>query len=128
MVVIKRSQRIKDQLKLVDGDRVLVVDVDVDVNSAAERYYRASADIARLQRENKPKNYEEFGKAVLTLFSVFFGEKATAEIVDFYGNNAGEMLEDIFPYINGVLGPKLAEASRAKREKIRSMYRGRRRW
>lgn len=128
MYRIERTPRLKDTLELCYEDKVLRVDVDVDINSAMERYNRARADINRIKRQGPSADYEEFGRAVLTLFSVFFGEKATEEIVNFYENNAAEMLEDIFPYINSVLAPKLAEASRAKREKLRSMYRGRRRW
>lgn len=121
MYEVKRNQRFCDDLKLVDGDKELVISVDVDLSSAMHRYNRAKNDIIRIQAA-KNSNPEEMGKAIVTLFSVFFGEDATAKIVEWYENRWDEMLEDLFPYIEGVVVPKLKEASAAKRDKLVAMY------
>ena len=121
MYEIKRTARFKDELKLTDGKKELIVPVDIDLSSAMLRYNRAKNDIIRAQTA-KVQNMEEMGKAIVTLFSVFFGESATVQIVEWYENRWDEMLEDIFPYIDGVLVPKLKAASKAKRDKLVSMY------
>ena len=121
MYEIKKTQRLKDELKLVDGSKELIVPVDIDLSSAMLRYNRARNDIIRIQSA-KTQNMEEMGKAIVTLFSVFFGEDATVQIVEWYENLWDEMLEDIFPYIDGVLVPKMRELSAAKRDKLVAMY------
>ena len=118
MYEIKKTRRLTDELKLVDGDRELIVPVDIDITSAMDRYNRSRNDIIRAQSSTP----EEMGKAVITMFSVFFGEDATVKIVKWYENRWDEMLEDIFPYIDGVLVPKLKAASEAKRDKLVAMY------
>lgn len=118
MYEIKKTRRLKDELKLVDGDKELIIPVDIDITSAMSRYNRAKNDIIRA-RSSTP---EEMGKAVITMFSVFFGDDATVKIVEWYENHWDEMLEDIFPYIDGALVPKLKAASEAKRDKLVAMY------
>lgn len=121
MYEIKKTKRLKDELKLVDGERELIVPVDIDLSNAMLRYNRARNDIIRIQTA-KTQNAEEMGKAIVTMFSVFFGEDATVQIVEWYENRWDEMLEDIFPYIDGVLVPKMRELSAAKRDKLVAMY------
>lgn len=118
MYEIKKTRRLTDELKLVDGDKELIVPVDIDITSAMDRYNRARNDIIRAQSSTP----EEMGKAVITMFSVFFGDDATVKIVEWYENHWDDMLEDIFPYIDGVLVPKLKAASEAKRDKLVAMY------
>lgn len=118
MYEIKKTARIKEELKLADGDKELIVPVDVDLNSALHRYNISKNNIIRA-RNGTP---EEMGKAVCDLFDVFFGSEATAKILDWYDGRWEEMLEDVFPYIDGVLAPKLKAASEAKRDKLVAMY------
>lgn len=121
MYEIKKTHRLKDELKLVDGDKEMIVPVDIDLSNALSRYNRARNDIIHMQTD-KTTNPEEVGKAIVTLLSVFFGDDATVRIVEWYENRWEEMLEDIFPYIDGVLVPKLKAASAAKRDKMVAMY------
>lgn len=118
MYEIKKTARLKEELKLVDGDKELIVPVDVDFNSALHRYNIARNNIIRARNATP----EEMGKAVCDLFDVFFGSEATAKILDWYDGRWEEMLEDVFPYIDGVLAPKLKAASEAKRDKLVAMY------
>lgn len=118
MYEIKKTPRLKDELKLTDGEKELIVTVDVDFNSAMHRYNMAKNAIIRAQKVSA----EETGKAVCTMFEVFFGTDATVQIFEWYDGRWEDMLEDIFPYIENVLAPKLKAASEAKREKIMAMY------
>ena len=118
MYEIKKTRRLKDELKLVDGGKELIVPVDIDITSAMDRYNRARNDIIRA----KSSTPEEMGKAVITMFTVFFGDDATVQIAEWYEGRWAEMLEDVFPYIDGVLVPKLKAASEAKRDKLVAVY------
>lgn len=118
MYEIKKTARLKEELKLVDGDKELIVPVDVDFNSALHRYNLARNNIIRARNGA----LEDTGKAVCDLFEVFFGADATVKIVEWYEGRWEEMLEDVFPYLTGVIVPKLEAASKAKRDKLVAMY------
>lgn len=118
MYEIKKTARFKDELKLIDGDKEFIVPVDVDFSSALHRYNLARNNIIRA-RNGTP---EDTGKAICDLFEVFFGADATVKIVEWYEGRLEEMLEDVFPYITGVIVPKLEAASKAKRDNLVAMY------
>ena len=56
-------------------------------------------------------------------FAVFFGEEGAAKILDFYDGNYTDMMEDVFPYINTILLPKLEAESAKRREAMIEIYR-----
>ena len=128
MYEIKRSARIKDELKLTDGDKVVIVSVDIDIDGTMNRYIQAQNHIARIKRKYSGTVEEtvEMGKATIGLLEVFFGSEGTELILNHYEGHVLEMLEDVLPYIGSVLVPKLKAASRDKKDRMIAMHKARR--
>ena len=125
MYTITRKNRIKEQLQLchADGTPALTVDVDLNVDEIAARVNKAyevlgSAQIDLQEDPKSAKAQEAYGKAVLAMFDVIFGEANTGALIQFYENNFTEMLLDVFPFINDEIMPKIREASAARKQQL----------
>ena len=130
MYQIQRKNRIYEQIQLVhaNGDIACTIDVDISVDKIGAKINKAYEllGIAQLELEKNATSAEAidaYGKAVLCLFKVIFGDEGCAKIVKFYGNeNAwSEMLIDLFPFINDEIIPKVREASEARKKQLLEM-------
>lgn len=122
---INRTQHVRDEIELHDGDKALTVVVDITVDAILSGYNSARARIAASQRsidalrENMgdPQALDdatnELGSAVVALFVLLFGEEQVEKILEFYGGNHLEMLADFLPYIMDELNPKIRAAQQA---------------
>lgn len=126
MYQITRKNRIKEQLQLchADGSVALDVDVDLNVDEISARVNKAyevlgASQIALQKNNGSPESMEAYGKAVIAVFDVIFGEENTGKIVQFYENNFTEMLLDVFPFINNEIMPKIREASAARKTQLK---------
>ena len=140
MYQVQRKTKITEQLQLVhaNGDVACTIDVDINVDLMGPKINKAYelVGIAQLELEKdatSEKAVTAFGEAVLGLFSVIFGDDGCQQIVDFYGNrNAwGEMLIDLFPFINDEIIPKVQEASELRKRQLVEMGKAakhRRKW
>ena len=125
MYTVTRKNRIKEQLQLchADGTVALTADVDLNVDAIAGRVSKAYEALAMAQNTlqnspNDPNAAEAYGRAVLTVFEVIFGEENARNIVAFYENNWTEMLLDLFPFINNEIMPKIREASEERKAQL----------
>ena len=112
MYTITRKNRIKEQLQLchADGTVALTVDVDLNVDEISARVNKAyealgMAQNALQKNTNSPEAMDAYGKAVLAVFNIIFGEKDAAALLAFYEGNYTEMLLDAFPLINNEIMP-----------------------
>lgn len=125
MYTIKRAPKIRETLRLEDGEKTLEVKVDLDINEAVDRYWKYYENfcIARdaIQKSPSEVSQEQFGNAVLALFGFVFGGDQARDILSFYDGNYAEMLTDIAPFVLDVVYPKLREASKAHAKKVRGM-------
>ena len=96
----------------------------LDPVEALPSWNRARNSIIRAQTTKQP-DFEALGRAIVDVFAVFFGEDGTTKILDFYGGNYTDMMEDVFPYIQDILLPKLETESAKRREAMMSLYRSR---
>lgn len=125
MYQITRKNRIKEQLQLchADGAPALTIDVDLNVDEIAGRVNKAYEALAMAQNAlqkntNSPEAMDAYGKAVLAVFNVIFGEKDAAALLAFYEGNYTEMLLDVFPFINNEIMPKIREASADRKAQL----------
>lgn len=125
MYQITRKNRIKETLQLCheNGEVAEEINVDLNVDVIAGRMNKAyeALGIAQLELEkntNSVEMLEQFGKAVMAVFEVVFGEDGCKRIVAFYENNYTEMLLDLFPFINDEIMPKIKEASEDRKNKL----------
>ncbi len=119
---ITRKAKITETLELyrADGSLAETINVDLDIDLMGGRVNKARENmaIAQLELEKDNRNVEAFGRAVLSLFNVIFGEDGTRRIVDFYDGKEGEMLLDLFPFINNVIMPQVEAASAARKQQL----------
>ena len=122
---ITRKKRVKEALELCneDGLVALRLDVDIDIDAMGARIAetRDTLRIAQELIEREPDNekaQEAFGMSVIALFAVVFGKDGADNILAFYDGNYGEMLIDVFPFINDVVMPSVDEASAARKQQI----------
>lgn len=123
MVEIRRKSKVKETFHITDNDgRELTVESILDPGEALPSWNRARNSIIRAQAAKQP-DFEALGRAILDVFAVFFGEEGAMKIIDFYGGNYTDMMEDVFPYINTILLPKLEAESAKRREAMIEIYR-----
>lgn len=127
MYTVKRAPKIRETLRLEDGEKVLEVKVSLDVSEAVDRYWKYYENfcIAKdaIRKAPSEVSQEQFGNAVLALFGFVFGGDQTRDILSFYDGNYAEMLTDIAPFVLDVVYPKLREASKTHIKKVRGMRR-----
>ena len=123
MVEIRRKNKVKETFHITDNDgRELTVESVLDPGEALPAWNRAKNSIIRAQTAKQP-DFEALGQAIVDTFAVFFGEEGAAKILDFYDGNYTDMMEDVFPYIQAILLPKLEAESAKRREAMIEIYR-----
>lgn len=123
MVEIRRKNKVKETFHITDNDgRELTVESVLDSGEALPAWNRAKNSIIRAQTAKQP-DFEALGQAIVDTFAVFFGEEGAAKILDFYDGNYTDMMEDVFPYIESILLPKLEAESAKRREAMIKIYR-----
>lgn len=119
---IIRKSKITEELELCRADGTVAerLTVDIDIDSIGARVYKAYENmaIAQLDLQKDKSNVEAFGRAVLNLFVVIFGEDGTNRIAAFYENKEGEMLLDLIPFINNVVMPQVSAASAHRKQQL----------
>ena len=123
MYEIHKRDNVKETFHITDNDgRELTVESILDPGEALPSWNRARNSIIRAQAAKQP-DFEALGRAILDVFAVFFGEEGAMKILDFYGGNYTDMMEDVFPYINTILLPKLEAESAQRPEAMIEIYR-----
>lgn len=136
---VQRKSRIKETLDLLDETGAVVesLDVDLNVDQIAGRVNKAyevlgAAQTALQKNARSDEALEAYGKAVLAVFDVIFGEDGAKKLISFYEGNFNEMLLDVFPFINDEIMPKIRAASADRREQmlaaVKASKKARRRW
>lgn len=123
MYQVTRKNRIKETVQLCNADGSIAEEINVDLNvdTIAARMNKAYEMLGmaqnQLHADNNPVNAETFGKAVIAVFEVVFGDDCK-KILDFYENSYTEMLLDLFPFINDEIMPRIREASQQRKNQL----------
>jgi len=120
MYVIKQKKHFVEDVVFDghDGDQ-LKLHVDLDIDSAAQRYWKQYEALAiareRLALDSGDAEKQEiFGRAVVSLMAFVFGEQQAQQALDFYGGRESELFVDVLPFLCDVVFPKLREASKER--------------
>lgn len=111
------------------------------VNIVAESIHKAFRDAwkncnnARLTAEAASQDdaagqdaaNEQYGAAIMALFTVIFGAENTEKLLDFYAGEYTTMLIYVLPFIIGVVVPAINRVTEQKNEQLKSLYKGKRR-
>lgn len=117
MFVAKRRKKEIETFALADenGEIVKTFDINCDPETRLLEYNRTKNKIIAAEKiineAPNEENYERYGRAVVDMLGVFFGEDAVDEILDFYEGNYSEMLLEVFPFITEIIEPKMREIS-----------------
>ncbi len=134
---IKRSARFTDELQLVadSGEAMMVVPVDLDIDRIAQDVYKRYFDMVHAQQElqkmqpaahpeTAAAQLEKLGGTIISLFTLLFGEKNTAQILDFFDGNYTEMMAQTYPYLIEVIIPEIRKRADARKKEMLAKRRG----
>lgn len=126
MYQVVRNHVVED-LQLKDGDKELILHVDLSVDRILQQYAAASKALVDAQAAVRSgiteERVEALGKAILGVFEVVFGPEQAGKLVEFYDESYTEMLADVAPFINDVVAPKINEAQQRIVERYKNVKR-----
>lgn len=127
MYQITRNHVVED-LQLKDGDKELVLHVDLSVDRILQQYTKAMRTLIEAQKAIRESDMSDekvaaLGAAILGVFEVIFGPAQAKQLVEFYGEAYTEMLADVAPFINEVVAPKINEAQQRIVQKYQNVKR-----
>lgn len=135
MYQITRKSQIKETVQLCRPDGTVAEEINVDLNLdvISGRVNKAYEVLAMAQDEleknpTSPIMMERYGKAVIAVFDIIFGEDGCKRIVNFYENNYTEMLIDLFPFVNNEIMPKIREVSEDRKNKLMEAAKESKKW
>ena len=125
MYTLKRREKITEQVKL--GDEVLSIEIVPE--EIAREYNKVQVEIIQTQdairkAQGAPSAelLEQYGMAIIKLFSILFGQENTEKLLVYYEDNYVEMSTEVMPFIVDVIKPQLDKAITAMRERTREIY------
>ena len=127
MYTIKRQSLFTDILKLEDennNSKEIAFSLSLDTNVLKE-YRKIQLSLIDLQKDRddqSPEKLEKYGKCIVELFTLIFGEANTEEILTFYENNYTAMLIDIFPYIRDIVVPEFQKTAKRMSKNISNRF------
>ena len=125
---IKKSSRITEELELLgeDGSIEKTINVDINTDRIAGGYRKAEIDLLNAQRNVKKgessEALENYGKAVIGLFRLIFGDENTNIMLDFFDGKYTDMLIQVMPFINDVVKPAISASVAAQKSRIANNY------
>ena len=124
---IKKSDRITENLELLDknNDVALTIHIDIEIGRIAKEYRQLQIELAEAQNmisQGSETAFEVFGNAVIKLFRCLFGDENTQKILEYFENDYMEMAVQCMPFISDVVQPAIEKYSRSKREIMANNY------
>ncbi len=124
MYRINREKTLKEQLD-IDG---VVFDVDLNVTKMANDLMKNYSFIGVLESELKTgdvkevsNHYEKIGLAFKKLLNIIFTEEQTNKMLSMYEDDYISLMNDLVPFINDVIIPKVRKISEEKQKKIKDI-------
>ncbi len=123
MYTLKQPPRHVDDLCLrrEDGSEE-ILHVDFHITPQAIREYRqAQEELRHMQKDGSPadERYEKMGACINRIFAVIFGAENTRKLVDFYGGDYANMLQEVLPYLTEEVVPKFRQAAQDRKKALK---------
>lgn len=124
---IKKSDKIAEDLELLDSNNnaALTVHVDIEIARIIKNYRQLQIELMEAQNmtsQGSEQAFEAFGNAVIKLFRCLFGDENTQKILEYFENDYTEMAVQCMPFISDVIQPAIEKYSRSKREIMANNY------
>ena len=114
---------VKRKLTLTHNGQVLRVPVRFDSANHIAEYTDRTNSCIRLELAMKKTPTEDlanlYGKAVMELYALIFGQQWANTIESFYGNDALDMVKDVNTFINTHVHPDIRTQSVKRMEQMR---------
>lgn len=122
MYTVKKRDAISEQfcVKTKNGDYIF--DVEINVNEKLVKDFRhlqmRMLELDKLREEHETLEIlEELGACTIDFIALFFGAKSTEKLFEIY-QNPTELLQDVAPFIQTVIVPKIDEYAKEYRKKM----------
>ena len=125
---INNSYHIVEDLELLgdDGKVELTVHVDINTDRMAGGFRKAEIGLINAQRGIKKGEHaealESYGKAVIEVFRLVFGEENTTVMLKYFEGKYTDMFIQLYPFINDVVKPAIAASAAEQKIRIANNY------
>lgn len=109
MYKIKRDKKFKEQLEVEnDNGEKLTLDVEITLDKQLNEFTKnwRNLEVMNINVQQGKLDYMQMGNAVISIMGVVFGENDAKKLIDFYNCNYIELIQDILPFIVGVIKPQ----------------------
>lgn len=109
MYKIKRDKKFKEQLEVEnDNGEKLTLDVEITLDKQLNEFTKnwRNLEVMNINVQQGKLDYMQMGDAVISIMGVVFGENDAKKLIDFYNCNYIELIQDILPFIAGVIKPQ----------------------
>lgn len=124
---IKKSNRITEDLELLNEDNTvaLTITVDIDVDNIAKNYRRAQANLSEAERsanQGDEESLERYGSAVIEFFGVIFGTDNTVKMLKYFEDKYSDMVIQCMPFISDVINPAMQATIENKKQMLANNF------
>ncbi len=124
---IKKQHNIIEDIELLAEDNSVSMTIHVDINpdAIAKDYRHIQLELIHAQKavNNKSDNaFEQFEKAVISMFNLIFGEKNTDKLLEYFDGEYTEMSVQLAPFITNVVQPAIKQSVKNKKSIIANNY------
>ena len=125
--VLKRSKKIEESVQI--GDEIIPVSLDIgkingDFNTRYRNLVNAECELKQIDKGATPEQLlalqTAYGNGVISLMELIFGVDGAKKIVDFYESDYLELLENIIPFVQETIMPKMREYVKVQPEKYKN--------
>jgi hypothetical protein len=134
MYVAKRSPKIREEMQLGEDGPILLVELDTDKVAQEFEMRRAAVVQAQFRVQNLKKEnpdntipegmLAEYGKAIMEWFEYIFGVEQAKMINEYYEGKPIEMIDEVFPFITGIIMPQIQRQFEHMKERNKQAYKG----
>lgn len=127
---LERAKRIVKEFELA-GE---VITINLSADDIIKEFTKTQNDIIRadielkkaqaegVSVENMNQRVAMYGKSIIAMFRLIFGEETTEKILNFYENNYTEVIEMVFPFIQDEIIPEINALVEDRRKKNKDRY------
>lgn len=124
---IKKQRKLIEDIELLaDDDSVaMTLHVEINIDAIAREYRLTQAKLAAAQKkaaEQSTEALEEYGNAVIAMFTLVLGEENTEKALEYFENKYSEMAIQLMPFVTNVVQPAIQRSVEEKRALLANNY------
>lgn len=119
MYKVKRKQKFTETFQVENPNgETLTLDVEIALDKQFNDFFKnfRSMEVANIEIEKGSFDYKKLGHAVMGVMNVVFGESNAEKLINFYGANYIELIEDVMPFITEVVKPQFEKEVKQRKK------------